>query len=187
MEESAKPAPDETQTPDIEDNKETEIVIPDWAIGKSYRNHRGTLHFNEAGIPDLPVAEDISITEATEEKIVVTIGSANLTIAINEDSSIAMNGSTLYPDIDGPEWLKGKAYQGMVVLEFDDRGLLSSDLLDHKLSHIGSITEDSVTYVIVSDDEATRGDLKIVRNADPLLIDVEVEGTEFQLQQAEKI
>ena len=186
-EETVKPAPEETQKPGTEEKEETVIVIPDWAKDKSYRNHKTSIHFNESGIPNLPVSGDISITEATDEKIVISVDSGTLIITGNQDSSITMNGNTLYPDVDGPEWLKGKAYQGMIVIAFDDRGILEYIDTEHKFSHISNITDYSVDIVLVDAVENLAS--MTIQKHDPTMetIKLTAEGQEVILVKAEKI
>ena len=104
----------------------------------------------------------------------------------NKDTTPPATETDKEETVKGPDWLKGKAFQGVVILTFDDNGIISNELNGYKFSHISNITEDSVTYVIVSDDGSETGDIIITKNPDPLLIDVNVNGNEFQLQLGEE-
>lgn len=182
-EENKDTTPPATET----DKEETVITVPEWAKDRSYRNHKGILHFNELGIPNLPVTGDISITEATDNKLVITAGADTITITKNEDGSITINDSTLYPDVDGPEWLKGKAYQGMIVIAFDGRGILEYIDTEHKLSHISNITDDSVDIVLI--DEAENSVDITIQKHDPTMETIKLiaGGQEAILAKAVKI
>ena len=183
---SNKPSTEENKDTELSDKEETVISVPEWAKDKSYRNHKEILHFNELGIPNLPVTGDISITEATENKLVITADTETIIITRNENGSITMNDSTLYPDVDGPEWLKGKAYQGIIIIAFDDRGILEDINTEHKLSHISNITDDSVDIVLV-DTAETPVDITIQKH-DPTMetIKLIVGNKEAILVKAEK-